>query len=412
MDGFFSTIELATAAPAGCSGCGLYKTCLHPKMEPSGDGDKRILIVAEAPGEEEDVRGTQLIGKAGQRLRDTLVKFGISLSRDCRKINSVNCRPLKNRAPTPQEIAACRSMILQEAENHKPHLVILLGQSAITSWFSHRYHDVDGAPALSRVRGIVIPDWEMGCWVLATFHPSYVMRMDYDPVVDLIWRKDLAKAIDFLGVSGPENPDPQRYIRTTSDPVKIGGFLGDIRVRKPTIAVDYETTGLKPHRAGHHVYSMAISVTPTLSISFRCGPDQPGWVHGGDLRGMWRQILQDKTIKKVVHNIGFEWVWSMSYFGVEMQNVEDTRLLVHLEDCRRSYTDLKFQGMLKYGILGYEDSVKPFLEGKLNKAEERFGENAFNCIREAPIGDLLRYNAMDALITRWLYFRQKGIPYA
>ena len=37
-----------------CGLCGLYKNCLHPKMSPVGEGSKKILLVGEAPGKEED----------------------------------------------------------------------------------------------------------------------------------------------------------------------------------------------------------------------------------------------------------------------------------------------------------------------------------------------------------------------
>jgi len=40
--------------PANCKSCGLYKNCNSPKMKPSGEGLKGILIVGEAPGKVED----------------------------------------------------------------------------------------------------------------------------------------------------------------------------------------------------------------------------------------------------------------------------------------------------------------------------------------------------------------------
>ena len=48
-----------------CEACGLYKGCLSPKMKYSGKGNLEVLIIAEAPGEKEDQKGTQLIGQAG-----------------------------------------------------------------------------------------------------------------------------------------------------------------------------------------------------------------------------------------------------------------------------------------------------------------------------------------------------------
>ena len=69
-------------------------------MPVTGEGRLKILILAEAPGEQEDAQNTQLIGPAGQVLRKTLAGFGVDLDRDCRKTNAVRCRPPGNRRPT------------------------------------------------------------------------------------------------------------------------------------------------------------------------------------------------------------------------------------------------------------------------------------------------------------------------
>ena len=92
--GFFTLSESKqpTASKlAQCGLCGLYKHCLSPKMPPSGDGRKKILVVAEAPGENEDKQNTQLIGRAGQRLKFHLKQLGVDLHRDCWKTNAVIC---------------------------------------------------------------------------------------------------------------------------------------------------------------------------------------------------------------------------------------------------------------------------------------------------------------------------------
>jgi len=55
--GFFSANELQskkTPSTQGCGLCKLNKTCNSPKMEWTGDGEKKVLIVDEVPGEKED----------------------------------------------------------------------------------------------------------------------------------------------------------------------------------------------------------------------------------------------------------------------------------------------------------------------------------------------------------------------
>ena len=42
-----------------CVKCGLDKNCVFPRMKPTGEGQRRILIVAEAPGSSEDKQNKQ-----------------------------------------------------------------------------------------------------------------------------------------------------------------------------------------------------------------------------------------------------------------------------------------------------------------------------------------------------------------
>ena len=80
MAGFFPDGLIQMAEPAStipqCGACGLYKGCKSPKMEPTGNGKRKVLIVGEAPGNEEDRKGIQLIGKSGKRLEDDLQSAG------------------------------------------------------------------------------------------------------------------------------------------------------------------------------------------------------------------------------------------------------------------------------------------------------------------------------------------------
>ena len=62
-------------------------------MPVSGEGRKGVLIVAEAPGYNEDQQGVQLVGNAGQELTRLLFNIGVRMRRDCWLTNSVICRP-------------------------------------------------------------------------------------------------------------------------------------------------------------------------------------------------------------------------------------------------------------------------------------------------------------------------------
>src|SRR5688572_19001707 len=79
-----------------CGRCGLFKHCKSPKMLPAGEGRRKILVIGESPGNEEDDRGEPFVGKSGRHLRDVLEQVGIDLRKDCLLTNSLICHPEGN----------------------------------------------------------------------------------------------------------------------------------------------------------------------------------------------------------------------------------------------------------------------------------------------------------------------------
>src|SRR6516225_6965990 len=77
MAGFFKASTLYRKAPLAmvprCGACGLHETCKSPKMRPTGEGRRKILIVGEAPGKTEDEENRQFCGKTGERLERKLI---------------------------------------------------------------------------------------------------------------------------------------------------------------------------------------------------------------------------------------------------------------------------------------------------------------------------------------------------
>lgn len=389
--GFFDKHQLAVSAPQGCGKCGLWRTCRSPRMPRTGEGRRGIFVLAEAPGADEDAQGVQLIGRAGRRLREELRRCGVDLDRDCWKMNAVNCRPPDNRTPTPQEVEACRPAVLRAVREAAPSVIILAGQTAVTSWWGHRYRDEDGVPALARVQGLAIPDREAGAWVCPVWHPSYVLRSEYDPVVPVLWRQDLVKAVALAGQKPVMAALPPTRARTETDPARIALFLGVLRERGGLTAIDYETSGLKPHAPGHAVRVIGVGYGQDRALAFPWHPS---------LLEAWRGVLTDPRVRKVAHNVAFEDTWSRAVFGVWPRGwVGDTRLESHIEDCRAGVTGLKFQAFAKFGELGWTDGLERWLRTSGG------GDNARNRVEDAPLDRLMTYCAADALYTlrlaRW-----------
>ena len=86
-----------------CKKCNLGST-RNKFVFGSGDPSADILLVGEAPGQEEDLQGEPFVGRAGKLLDKMLTSIGL----DRTKVyisNVVNYRPPLNRRPTDEEIA-------------------------------------------------------------------------------------------------------------------------------------------------------------------------------------------------------------------------------------------------------------------------------------------------------------------
>jgi uracil-DNA glycosylase family 4 len=363
-------------------------------MKGTGTGEQRILFISDHPSHEEDATGQPWRGDSLKTLRMIIRenKFDIDIQQ-CRKINAVSCRP-EDGVATPTEVNACRCFVFQEVHKYKPEIIFLMGDQAIQSFYGHRMRDDEGVPSVRRMRGFQIPDYELGAWVVPIEHPSFVLKREKNPVVRLIMAQDIRKGLEKQGVSLPSYPVPDKCIRTDLSVEEIINFLGKVKARKPRIAFDYETTGLKPHAKGHKVYSIGVAVSPTRAVAF-----QP---HRREIKALWREILLDPDIYKVTHNIAMEFTWSAECFDCIPEGMDyDTRLVAHLEDNREGITGLKFQTFLHYGIMDYSDVVGPFL-----RSSKGSGDNGFNRIKNAPLKQLMKYNALDALFTYWHWNRQ------
>lgn len=371
-----------------CERCGLYATCISPKMPVTGDGEKKILIVAEAPGKTEDAEGTQLIGEAGQVLREYLSLVDIDLDADCWKTNALICRPPKNRTPTNSEINCCRPNLLRTIDQLQPRKIIVLGKVALQALIGHRA----SITGIEQWTGSAIPDQELKCWVFPTWHPAYILRNRGDQALKEKFFTHLETACEWVEVF-PDNTRLLDRVHTTTDPVEAIKFLDTLL--NPTkyghpVTIDIETTGIKPHHPDHMIKCIAFSTSGVSGISF------PIFYDNEQFMDKLREVLTNSNIGKVAHNLKYEDEWIRIKFGYQVKGwMFDTMVGQHILDNRTGVTALKFQTYLRYGILGYEDSIQKYIKSA--------SSNGFNTIDKCPMDELLKYNALDTLFTYRLY---------
>lgn len=371
----------------GCDYCELYKDCRSPRMEPTGLGKRGILVIAEAPGNIEDEQGAQLVGRAGQLLRDSLWDMGIHLDRDCWKTNSVQCRPMdargSNRTPTSKEIGHCRSRVWGDIERLKPKVIILLGNVALESFLGGRWKKDMGG--ITRWRGWTIPDRDVKAWVCPTFHPSFVMRSEGEPVVRLVFEQDLQQAVDYAETPFPDYGDEISQIKILPTPRETELYLKSLNKECPDfMAFDFETSGLKPYREGHFIRTCAISTrrgTTAFSVY-------------DNIKPALKELLENPKIGKSAHNLKFEDLWGAECLDALTESwAWCSQTVAHILDGRGKISSLKFQAYVRFGIIDYDSDIAHFLKSPNDK-----DSNAFNRIAEAPLDKLLTYNGVDALL--------------
>lgn len=175
---------------SNCNKCELSKK-RNKIVFGKGNIDSKILFLAEAPGASEDEMGLPFVGRAGKML-DKMIEAMALKTEDVYICNTVMCRPPDNRKPTPEEMTACASRLVQQIETINPKIIVALGASAAEALLGV-------GPSVTKRRGSV-HSWK-NFPVVVTFHPSYLLRNP--PAKDSV-KEDLKIVLDFLKEKGNE----------------------------------------------------------------------------------------------------------------------------------------------------------------------------------------------------------------
>lgn len=402
LEGFFFKNEQVTGKAKGsvakgdpCEVCGLYRGCRSPRMPYTGEGRLGILLVAEAPGSEEDRQNTQLVGNVGQYFRGWLKELDLDLDRDFWKMNAISCRPPDNRTPTRKEIKCCRSRVEMAIGELKPSAIWIVGGAAVESFFMDRWSD---NLSISRWRGRCIPDSRYNTRLLPLFHPSFVVRNKGENTL-AFYRRDLkwAKGCS-VDKAPPEFFDPEEYVRVLSDVGEVVSWIEGTYDRTDPVVVDFETTCISPYKQNGKILVVGLCQAGD-AVAFPL--DWPNMWSGSDLKiikGFLSELF-GRSPKMIAHNIKFEEGWTRQQFGVGVKNwYWDTMLAEHVLDCRSEVVGLKYQAYVRWGVVGYGDYVKPFLG--------REDEQGYNSLAEADWKKVCLYCGCDVFLEHELWVDQ------
>ena len=164
-------LEELEAAVRAFDGCPLKATAMNTVFA-DGNPKARIMLVGEAPGEDEDRQGKPFVGASGRLLDRMLAQVG--LDRDSVYItNILPWRPPGNRSPTPAEIASCLPFMERHVELVAPAVLVPLGGTAAKTLLNR-------AEGITRLRGrwfdYVSPGLNGVVPVIPMLHPAYLLR--------------------------------------------------------------------------------------------------------------------------------------------------------------------------------------------------------------------------------------------
>jgi len=340
------------------------------KVDPDGSLDAEIIIVGEAPGEEEEKQGRPFVGYSGKILRAVLSALDIDMSR-VYITNVVKCRPPNNQL-TKEMVKCCKVKLEQELMMlRKRKLIIALGATA------KEFFGVPGA--VSDIRGNIV-DTKYGK-VLVTWHPAYRLLFHKDGVLGASayeqFVKDLARGTVFV--------EQGRMYKPVSFEVVEGSKLDEVlaKVSGKVVALDFETVGNDLWSGDFRVMTVGLAVDDGRFVVDleKLGEERS--------KEFMKEVF-DRASKVAVYNAGFDIVLGMKEYGWEVYgregDIEDVQVMYYLLSGVATPSV-----SLKRLVLDYLDIGQYGIDWKKTD------------IRNVPRDRLYEYNAIDAYVTLRLY---------
>lgn len=182
-----------------CRNCDLGAKCSSP-VPFSGPSDPKLVVIGEAPGQQEDAQGAPFIGPSGSLIREWLQESGWNVADEVAFVNVVSCYP--NRTPTPKEVDACAGNLRAQLAHLSCERWVVLGGIAVQALVAHQVR-------IGELRGLHFRpstvDVSSDTWAVATWHPSAVLRnrqLEFDAHEDVAYFSNLIRKGETVDIRG------------------------------------------------------------------------------------------------------------------------------------------------------------------------------------------------------------------
>jgi DNA polymerase len=133
----------------------------------SGNAGGRLMIIGDAPGEDEDRQGIPFVGLEGQLLTKMLAYIELDRKTDVFITNVLKCRPPGDRSPVHSECKACMPLLRRQIDIIAPRILLVLGRVAAQALLARE--DTMAKLRLEKIDYNGIP-------AVVTYHPAALLR--------------------------------------------------------------------------------------------------------------------------------------------------------------------------------------------------------------------------------------------
>lgn len=426
--GFFNlgappTTSTKTINKKGCADCGLTKM---EYTEVEGSMSNGILFVLDYPCKErhESPKFPSIVHRPAHQLLLNLARCGKlpeELFSEAAYCNAVPC-PCSRQEQTAKRSLCCEGQLHTLIKRLKPKVIIPLGivatQAVIFGRLKGRIKNVQA----SEFFGKCIPDRYFNAWICPTYDCPFVLNLadkfqpDNAPIGYLT--EHILRAAAHVDKPFPVIP---RDIRTTLDPDVAAKWIreafkesAEVEGGSPLLSIDYETTGLKPHRTEQRITHASLAwhgPRGPRAIGFKWHSNNAGLIEA------WHELYKPGTTAKLIaHKADYETCWTHFKAGLNGTRTDwpvnwdwDTCIGAHVLDNNQK-VGLKFHTYVELGVLGYDDAADPYMAGTM-PGEDARSCNSLNLLADSkhvPDNEIANYCAQDSLYTIMLRDIQKA----
>lgn len=352
-----------------------------------GPASAKLIIVGEAPGENEERLGRPFVGKSGELVNTMLSDAGLDRAA-CYVTNVVKHRPpgndIKKLSLLGKSISDYLPQLWAEIEAIKPNAILTFGNTPLEA--------LTGYKEITKYRGSILPALRGNYKVIPTIHPASLLHSESDGRASA-WKDltfiqwDVNRAVEESRTK--EYSLPFRNLTVCKSALTLYRFLDRFQ-KCDLVATDIETFKTIPV-----CISFAFNSTDSISVPL-LNHEQLG-MSRTDLVQCWKDvadILANPRIRKIGQNFKFDQLQLercndlKTFFGLTVRNFYfDTHLAF-----RTLYCELPASLAFIASVLTKEPYYK----------EEGKGYNP----KKDKLDRLLLYNAKDSSVTFECYERE------